>query len=62
VLAEIFSDTGIIVLAIVVLLLVGGTQVPKLARSLGTAKKEFEKGMADRGTSSDATDALPKSG
>ena len=35
-----------IVLAIV-LVLFGGTALPKLARSLGSAKKEFKKGLAD---------------
>jgi len=29
------------------LLLFGGTQIPKLARSLGEAKKEFEKGSTE---------------
>ncbi len=36
----------IIVLA-VVLLLFGSTKLPKLARSLGEAQKEFKKGVAD---------------
>jgi sec-independent protein translocase protein TatA len=36
----------IIVLAIV-LLIFGGTQVPKLARNLGKAQKEFKDGLAD---------------
>jgi sec-independent protein translocase protein TatA len=35
---EIFVVVGVIVL------LFGGSQLPKLARSLGEAKKEFEKG------------------
>ena len=36
-----------IVVVIVVVLLFGGSQLPKLARSLGTAKTEFEKGLRD---------------
>jgi sec-independent protein translocase protein TatA len=36
----------IIVLAIV-LLIFGGTQVPKLARNLGKAQKEFKDGLAE---------------
>jgi sec-independent protein translocase protein TatA len=36
----------IIILAIV-LLIFGGTQVPKLARNLGKAQKEFKDGLAE---------------
>jgi len=36
----------LIILAIV-LLLFGGSQLPKLARSLGQAQKEFKKGSDD---------------
>ena len=41
-----FGPEWIIVIA-AVLLLFGGTQIPKLARSLGQAKAEFEKGSSD---------------
>ncbi|WP_208029560.1 twin-arginine translocase TatA/TatE family subunit [Rhabdothermincola sediminis] len=44
----------ILLIAVVVLLLFGGTQLPKLARSLGEAQKEFKKGLRE-GTS-DAPD------
>ena len=50
--AEIFGVDGIIVLIVVVLVLFGSTQIPKLARSLGSAQKEFKKGL-DEGASSD---------
>jgi sec-independent protein translocase protein TatA len=43
--AEIFGMDGIIVLIVVVLVLFGSTQIPKLARSLGSAQKEFKKGV-----------------
>lgn len=43
--AEIFGMDGIIVLIVVVLVLFGSTQIPKLARSLGSAQKEFKKGI-----------------
>ena len=33
----------------IVLLLFGGTQIPKLARSLGQAQKEFKQGSNDGG-------------
>jgi sec-independent protein translocase protein TatA len=35
----------LIIVLLVVLLLFGGTQLPKLARSLGQAQKEFKKGV-----------------
>ena len=34
-----------LIIAVVVLVLFGGSQLPKLARSLGEAQKEFKKGM-----------------
>ena len=46
VVAEIIGPDLLIVLAIVALLF-GSSQLPKLARSLGSAKKEFEKGQRD---------------
>lgn len=46
-LAEIFSDTGIIVVLVVVVVLFGSTQLPKLARALGSAQSEFKKGAAE---------------
>lgn len=36
-----------ILIVLVVVLLFGGSQLPKLARSLGEARKEFEKGNAE---------------
>lgn len=40
--------TGELVIILVVLLLVfGGSQLPKLARSLGQAQKEFKQGIED---------------
>ena len=36
-----------IVVAVVVLVLFGGTQLPKFAKNLGQAQKEFKKGLAD---------------
>jgi sec-independent protein translocase protein TatA len=46
-LAEIFGPDLIVVIVIVAVLLVGGSQIPKLARSLGSAKSEFEQGMKE---------------
>jgi len=52
--AEIFGVDGIIILVVVVLVLFGSTQIPKLARSLGSAQKEFKKGI-EEGSADDAT-------
>ena len=46
-LAEIFGMDGIIVLIVVVVLIFGGAAIPKLARNLGSAKHEFEKGVKE---------------
>jgi sec-independent protein translocase protein TatA len=40
-----------IIILIVVLVLFGGSQLPKLARNLGKAQKEFKDGMAEAGKS-----------
>jgi sec-independent protein translocase protein TatA len=45
VVAEIFGVDAVVVLVVVVAVLVGGTQIPKLARSLGSARSEFQKGI-----------------
>jgi sec-independent protein translocase protein TatA len=44
----------------VVVLLFGGTQLPKLARSIGQAQKEFKKGLTEGAASEDGdTDKKP---
>lgn len=43
--AELFGEQGLIVLIVVAIVLFGSTQIPKLARSLGSAQKEFKKGL-----------------
>ncbi len=37
----------LLIILVVLLVLFGGAQLPKLARSLGEAKKELQKGMSD---------------
>ena len=59
-LADIFGVDGIIVLIVVVVLLFGGAAIPKLARNLGSAKNEFEKGL-DEGKKSASPSALTAS-
>lgn len=45
--SEIFGPDLLIVVIVVVVLLFGGAAIPKLARNLGSAKSEFEKGLKD---------------
>lgn len=61
VLGDIFGPDLLIVVLVVVVLLFGGAAIPKLARNLGSARKEFTKGMSehadgegDKGATSDA--------
>ena len=46
----------LLIILAVVLLLFGGTRLPKLARSLGQASKEFKAGVAE-GSRDDKEDA-----
>ena len=46
-LAEIFGLDGVIVIVVAVVVLFGGSQIPKLARSLGSAQKEFKNGLQE---------------
>jgi sec-independent protein translocase protein TatA len=52
----------LIIILVVVLVLFGGSQLPKLARNLGKAQKEFRDGMGEGAGSSDgASSAADKS-
>ena len=55
-LADIFGVDGIIVLVVVIAVLFGSSQIPKLARSLGSAQNEFKKGLDEGRNASDKTD------
>jgi sec-independent protein translocase protein TatA len=57
-LAEIASPEIILIVAVVVLFMFGGSKIPELARSLGKAKKEFEEGSKE-GVSTDEDAAAP---
>ena len=50
-----------IIILVVVLVLFGGSQLPKLAKNLGKAQKEFKDGMAEAGTSDDSTSSTSSS-
>ena len=53
-LGEIFGPDLLIVVIVVAVLVFGGAAIPKLARNLGSAKTEFEKGLKTAKT----TDAI----
>jgi len=46
-----------IILLVLVLVLFGGSQLPKLAKNLGKAQKEFKDGLAESQESSDESKA-----
>ncbi len=61
-LAEIVAldlESGLPIILILVLVLFGGSQLPKLARGLGSAQKEFKKGLEEG--AADEPEAKPKS-
>jgi sec-independent protein translocase protein TatA len=41
------EGSDLLIVAVIVLLLFGGSQLPKLARSLGEAQRELKKAMSD---------------
>ena len=51
----IFDGPEVIIVLVVILVLFGGYQIPKLAKNLGQAQKEFKKGLAE-GSKDDAKD------
>jgi sec-independent protein translocase protein TatA len=46
-LAAVLGGPELLIILAIALLLFGGSQLPKLARSLGQAQKEFKKGTDD---------------
>jgi sec-independent protein translocase protein TatA len=40
-------DAGIVLIVVVIVLLFGGRNLPKLARGLGSASHEFRKGLSE---------------
>ncbi len=57
-LGEIFGPDLLIVVIVVAVLVFGGSAIPKLAKNLGSAKSEFEKGLKEA-KSTDATADKP---
>ena len=50
----------LLIVLLVVLLLFGGAKLPKLARSLGQAQKEFKEGIAESSADKDKTETAKK--
>ena len=48
------SSNELIIVAIVAVVLFGGSQLPKLARNLGRAQKELREGMAEGAAEAEA--------
>ena len=59
-LGEIIGPDILIVL-VVILVLFGGSQLPKLARGLGSAQKEFKKGLEEGSSDADESKKSEKS-
>jgi len=51
------GPTELIIVLLIVLLIFGGAKLPKLARSMGQAQKEFKKGLSEG--AGDADDEAP---
>lgn len=54
-----FGGPEMIIVLVIVLVLFGGSQLPKLAKNLGKAQQEFKSGLAEgqQEASADKTDA-----
>ena len=51
------GPTELLIVLGIVMLLFGSTQLPKLARSMGAASKEFKKGLNEGATDDEADSA-----
>ena len=60
-LGEIFGPDLLIVVIVVAVLVFGGAAIPKLARNLGSAKTEFEKGLKTAKTTDTTETKAPDS-
>ena len=50
----------LIIVAVIALVLFGGNQIPKLARNLGKAQKELQKGQAEADSGNEPEDGSAK--
>ena len=57
---EIFGPDLLIVVIVLAVVIFGGAAIPKLARNLGSAKTEFEKGLKSaKSTDTTSSDTTP---
>jgi sec-independent protein translocase protein TatA len=59
--ADLASGDVILIVVVVIALLFGTSRIPKIARGLGSAKTEFEKGLKEGDKTSAASAEEPKS-
>lgn len=52
--------TELIIVLVILLVLFGGAKLPKLARSLGRAQKEFKEGVTEGTKAEEKTEDKPK--
>ncbi len=52
--------TELIIVLVILLVLFGGAKLPKLARSLGRAQKEFKEGVTENSKAEENTEQKPK--
>jgi sec-independent protein translocase protein TatA len=57
---ELLGMDFVVVVVVIAIVVFGGSQIPKLARNLGSAKTEFEKGLKSVKVSDDGTDKTSK--
>jgi sec-independent protein translocase protein TatA len=57
---ELLGPDLLVVVVVIAIVVFGGSQIPKLARNLGSAKNEFEKGLKSVKVSDDGNDKTGK--
>jgi sec-independent protein translocase protein TatA len=55
--AAVFGAPEALIVLVVILVLFGGSQIPKMARNLGQAQKEFKKGLSEGQKSGDSKES-----